>query len=246
MANAWGGVFCEFHNHEYGARCCIKGCENPKVHRTQACQQHQQEWSRYSSQHSCHALAEVRRILQQPRELMPWQTALNRVAQPHDQPPVAEEERKKHYFAPSCFYSVETICAPCGVEITWAKFAKAESPTNMLQFFESVYPTEISWPDYVCVDKGCQVLHTCIANGSWDSWQTTTRFIVDSYHYINHWATDYTCRKWCNPAPLNGSAPNLVVVAYDKQDQPYYQCAFNTQACEQLNAWLGRFESILK
>jgi hypothetical protein len=45
---------------------------------------------------------------------------------------------------------------------------------------------------------------------------------------------------------LNGSAPNLVVVAHDKEDQPYYKRAFNTQACEQLNAWLGGYESILK
>ncbi|KAF8218430.1 hypothetical protein L208DRAFT_1218188, partial [Tricholoma matsutake] len=50
----------------------------------------------------------------------------------------------------------------------------------------------------------------------------------------------------CNPAPLNGSAPNLVVVAHDKQDHPYYKCAFNTQACEQLNAWLGGPESMSK
>ena len=54
------------------------------------------------------------------------------------------------------------------------------------------------------------------------------------------------CRKWCNPAPLNGSAPNLVVVAHDKNNRPYYKRAFNTQACEQLNAWLGGYESILK
>jgi hypothetical protein len=45
---------------------------------------------------------------------------------------------------------------------------------------------------------------------------------------------------------LNGSAPNLVVVAHNRQGQPYYKRAFNTQACEQLNAWLGGFESILK
>jgi hypothetical protein len=45
---------------------------------------------------------------------------------------------------------------------------------------------------------------------------------------------------------LNGSAPNLVIVAQDKNDQPYLKCAFNTQACEQLNAWLGGFESIIK
>ena len=58
--------------------------------------------------------------------------------------------------------------------------------------------------------------------------------------------TDYLCRKWCNPAPLDGSAPNLVVMEYDKQGNPYYKCAFNTQACEQLNAWLGGFETILR
>jgi len=45
---------------------------------------------------------------------------------------------------------------------------------------------------------------------------------------------------------LDGSAPNLVIFDYDKHGQPYYKLAFNTQACEQLNAWLGRFESILR
>jgi hypothetical protein len=178
---------------------------------------------------------------------MPWQAPLNRNAQPHDEPPAAEEQvLKSHHFAPNRFYCVETICAPCGVVIAWAKFAKAESPTNILRFLESVYPTEISQPDYVCIDKGCMVLRTSIANGSWESWKNTTRFIVDSYHYINHRTTDYMCRTWCNPAPLNGSAPNLVVVAHNRQGQPYYKRAFNTQACEQLNAWLGGFESILK
>ena len=46
---------------------------------------------------------------------------------------------------------------------------------------------------------------------------------------INCEVTDELCRKWCNPAPTNGSAPNLVVVAYDKNGRPYYKRAFNTQ-----------------
>ena len=54
------------------------------------------------------------------------------------------------------------------------------------------------------------------------------------------------CRKWCNPAPLNGSAPNLVIVDTDNQGRQYYKQAFNTQACEQLNAWLGGYETMLK
>ncbi|KAF8226981.1 hypothetical protein L208DRAFT_1162026, partial [Tricholoma matsutake] len=55
-----------------------------------------------------------------------------------------------------------------------------------------------------------------------------------------------------DPAPLNGSAPNLVVVDTDREGQQYYKRAFNTQVwylrhtCEKLNAWLGGFESILK
>ena len=44
--------------------------------------------------------------------------------------------------------------------------------------------------------------------------------------------------KWINPS--------LVVVAYDDKGKPYYKCAFNTEACGQLNAWLGGFESIVK
>ena len=115
-----------------------------------------------------------------------------------------------------------------------------------MQFLETVYPTEESCPDYICIDKGCLVLKHSIAAGSWESWSKTSRFIVDSYHYTNHKDTDYLCRTWCNPAPLDGSAPNLVILDYDKQGQPYYKHAFNTQACEQLNAWLGGFESILR
>jgi len=49
-----------------------------------------------------------------------------------------------------------------------------------------------------------------------------------------------------NPAPLNGSALNLTIVEYDNQGHPHFKCAFNTQACEQLNAWLGGFAPILK
>jgi len=35
-------------------------------------------------------------------------------------------------------------------------------------------------------------------------------------------------------------------MAKDKNGKSYWKRAFNTQACEQLNSWLGGFESILK
>src|SRR6202522_2577855 len=105
---------------------------------------------------------------------------------------------------------------------------------------KSIYQTEESRPDYICIDKACVVLHTAITNGSWERvWKKTRQFIVDSYHYINHCADDHLCRKWCNPAPLDGSVPNLVIAETDRQGHFLYKRAFNTQACEQLNAWIG-------
>ena len=159
---------------------------------------------------------------------MPWQPTIQRHQHAHDEP--APDVQRENYFLPGHFYCVETITAPCGVVLAWAKFDKAESPTNVLNFLESVFPTEESRPDYICIDKACLVLRTAITNGSWDRiWKKTTHFIVDTYHYINHRTTDYLCRKWCNPAPLNGSAPNLVVVDTDKEGKQYHKRAFNTQ-----------------
>jgi hypothetical protein len=82
---------------------------------------------------------------------------------------VTSETHRRNYFTPSYFYCVETICAPCGIVIAWTKFAKSESPTNILNFLETVYPTEESHPDYICIYKACLVLRTAIANGKWDA-----------------------------------------------------------------------------
>ena len=45
---------------------------------------------------------------------------------------------------------------------------------------------------------------------------------------------------------MDGSAPNLVIIEHDRDGVPHYKRAFNTQACEQLNAWLGGFDSVLR
>jgi len=247
LINARGGVFCPFHEIQYGAQCRVCDCPNIKVNQTEACEQHQPEWRKYIQSRSHETLSGVRRMLRISGETMPWQSNIhrNRNIQPHDEEDTSEHQRK-NYFSPNRFYCVETICAPCGTVIAWTKFAKSESPTHILNFLASVYPSEESRPEYICIDKGCQVLCTCVINGSWEEWKKTSRFIVDSYHYTNHMASDILCRTWCNPAPTDGSAPNLVIPVVDKKGQPCLKRAFNTQACEQLNAWLGGFESILK
>ena len=170
-------------------------------------------------------------MLQRPSEHYEWQPKKKGPnTQRHDDPS-SDPPLPPNFFSPGRFYCVETICAPCGVVIAWTKFGRSESTTNILNFLGSVYRTEASRPDYVCIDKGCQVLATAVANGSWETWKKTTRFIVDSYHYINHRTKHFLCRKYCNPSPGNGQAPNLVIVEQDQNGKLYGRRAFNTQVC---------------
>jgi hypothetical protein len=230
LDNSRGGAFCTNHEVQFGAKCRVHNCQNDKINSTQACLEHQGQWKKHVQNNSRQSMVGVRRMLQRPNENLPWDPVRGRNHQPHDQN-MPEEVRISNYFRPNRFYCVETITAPCGVVIAWSKFARSESPTNIMAFLESVYPTEDSRPDYICIDKACLLLRHCIVHGHWDSWQRTSRFIVDSYHYTNHQVSDDLCRKWCNPAPTNGSAPNLVVIAHDKNGEPYYKRAFNTQVC---------------
>jgi hypothetical protein len=246
VANNRDGVFCVEHELLRGHMCRIRDCPNPKIAGTQACNQHRERWYSHVTRYGRSTLLGVQRMLRRTEvENLPWVPANTHSVQPHDEQPAAIPQQRS-YFSANRFYCVETICAPCGVVIAWTKFARAESPSNILDFLDKVYPTADSRPDYVCIDKACLVLRHAIASGRWDVWKETTRFIVDTYHYINHRAEDEMCRKYCNPAPLNGSAPNLVVVEHDRLGHPHYKRAFNTQACEQLNAWIGGFDTIVK
>ena len=245
LLNARGGSFCAIHERVYGSKCCVVGCHNDKIHPTQACQQHKNEWDKHIHNRSPGALAGVRRMLRRPGENLDWLPSLQQNTLPHDGPVLPDRENK-HYFSPNRFYCVETVCAPCGTVIAWKKFARSESPTKIMNFLNSIYPSKESRPAYICIDKACTVFRFIVNNNPYEDWLETTRFVVDSYHYINHKATDELCRTWCNPTPSDGSAPNLVIPTTDKNGNPCFKHAFNTQACEQLNSWLGGYESILK
>ncbi|KAJ7903289.1 hypothetical protein B0H13DRAFT_1621066 [Mycena leptocephala] len=65
-------------------------------------------------------------------------------------------------------------------------------------------------------------------------------------HYIRHRATDVLCRLWCNPAPTNGSQPDLVLVNADDNRRTRMTCAFHIETAEQLNAWLNGFKAQLR
>ena len=72
--------------------------------------------------------------MQRPDENLLWQPTPVPNPQPYDG--AISEVEHKNYFTPHRFYCIETICAPCGVVIAWAKFAKSESPTNILSFWK--------------------------------------------------------------------------------------------------------------
>ncbi len=247
LSNSRGGVYCALHEDAYGTQCHVSNCTNNKVEGTLACRAHQEKWQRFQKYHRTRQLSGYRRAQRHSDDSWPWMAEIQRTNdQPHDQE-ISINNEGRDCFIPSRTYCVETICAPCGVVVAWAKFTKSESPTNILNFLEQVYPTQNSRPDYICIDKACLVLRTSVSNGSWrEIWSKTSRFIVDTYHYTNHSVGDEVCRKWCNPTPRDGSDPNLVIKKRDRYGQTYYKNAFNTQACEQLNAWLGGFESILR
>jgi hypothetical protein len=61
-------------------------------------------------------------MLRRPGENLPWNPTSESYSQPHDEP--APEPQRGHYFTPSQFYCIETICTPCGAVTAWAKFAK--------------------------------------------------------------------------------------------------------------------------
>ncbi|KAJ7817638.1 hypothetical protein B0H13DRAFT_1922822 [Mycena leptocephala] len=101
-------------------------------------------------------------------------------------------------------------------------------------------------PGFIAYDDACSLLRYIVTQNPNSTWLSTTKFIVDAWHYIGHRATDILCRIWCNPAPVNGSQPDLVVVQQDANGTNHQTRAFNTETAEQLNSWLSGFESQLR
>lgn len=196
-----------------------------------ACQDHQHLWLKYKNDHSSGSLAGSKRMLNRNQENLEWNPKKPREHQPHDEP-TPDAPNPKHYFGPATFYCTETICFPCGVVKAWTKFAKSESESNILAFIRRIFGKLSSRPNYFCIDKACRLLKHIVAQGHWnrgDNWQATSRFIVDSYHYQNHKTSDTICQKYCNPAPMDGMAPNLVISDQNNNGKWYQKRAFNTQ-----------------
>jgi hypothetical protein len=132
-------------------------CDGEREPHSLACQEHASEWKRHQAYKSKTTINGIRRIIQRPTDIQPWQhNRAQRLHQPHDEEQVIHGLH--HYFSPSKFYCVETICTPCGVVLAWTLFDKSESPTQILNWLDTiVYPNKEDRPAYICIDKACLV-----------------------------------------------------------------------------------------
>ncbi|KAK4700332.1 hypothetical protein P7C70_g5917, partial [Phenoliferia sp. Uapishka_3] len=132
--------------------------------------------------------------------------------------------------------------------VSATRMLTTESDPEIVKFLGETFgaidptrPPSENRPSILMIDQACKTIAHLINSGKWfmDQWDLTTQLIVDLWHYLNHLVTDELCVEYCNPAPLNGSQPNLVVA--DPDNPGRLLRAFNTEAAEQLNAWIVGF-----
>ncbi|KAJ7746422.1 hypothetical protein B0H14DRAFT_3117475 [Mycena olivaceomarginata] len=152
-----------------------------------------------------------------------------------------------HTFRAGTTYCLQTIQWSCGCPIAWGKCYRSESSSQVLAFLNRTWEHHPnSKPSFIAYDDACNLLRHIVTQDANSPWIRATKFIVDAWHYIGHRATDVLCRLWCNPAPTNGSQPDLVLVDVDDNGRTHTTRAFNTETAEQLNAWLNGFEAQLR
>ncbi|KAF9539932.1 hypothetical protein CPC08DRAFT_806138 [Agrocybe pediades] len=155
-------------------------------------------------------------------------------------------EEVVHTFRARSVYCLQTVQWACGIPIGWGKCFKSESLPQVLQVLDRVFEGgDENLPGFCSYDNACGLYRHIITQDPDSRWIKMTRFIVDSWHYIGHRATDTLCRLWCNPAPTNGQQPDLVLTVTDNNGQQHSARAFNLETAEQLNSWLDGYESQL-
>ena len=103
-----------------------------------------------------------------------------------------------------------------------------------------------SHPEFISYDDACDLLRHIVTQDAQSPWLTTTRLIVDAWHYIRHRATDVLCRTWCNPAPANGTQADLIIALKDNNGRVHLTRAFNSETAEQLNVWLSSLKASMQ
>ncbi|KAJ7473665.1 hypothetical protein B0H11DRAFT_2282525 [Mycena galericulata] len=250
LLNYKNGRFCEVHINLQDI-CGIIPCGLPVRHPgalTCDTQSHIDWHRQYENRFSRLSFAGVRRVIRRQQELADEDAAtgptlhveLNSLG---DTP----GNQVVHTFKAKTTYCLQTVQWACGFPIGWGKCYRSESPSQVVRILDNIwvdYPQ--SKPSFVAYDDACSLLRHIVTQNPHSPWLATTKFIVDAWHYIGHRATDVLCRLWCNPAPVDGSQPDLIIVEEDANGDKHQTRAFNTETAEQLNSWLTGFESQLR
>ncbi|KAJ6474094.1 hypothetical protein DFH09DRAFT_1082689 [Mycena vulgaris] len=152
-----------------------------------------------------------------------------------------------HTFRARTIYCLQTVQWSCEYPIGWGKCYNSESSPQVLAIIDKIWEFHPdSKPSFIAYDDACNLLRHIVTQDPHSTWLKSTKFVVDAWHYIGHRALDLLCRVWCNPAPTNGSQPDLIIVRVDDNGQQHATRAFNTETAEQLNAWLNGYEAQLR
>ncbi|KAJ7048808.1 hypothetical protein C8F01DRAFT_1213591 [Mycena amicta] len=153
----------------------------------------------------------------------------------------------KHTFRARTTYCLQTVQWACGCPIGWGKCYVTESPSRALRIINRLWASHPeSRPSFMVYDEACNLLRHIVTQNQQNPWLKSTKFIVDVWHYIGHCTTDVLCRSWCNPAPSNGSQPDLIRITTDSNGNSHKTRAFNTETAEQFNSWLSGYEAQLR
>lgn len=139
-----------------------------------------------------------------------------------------EGNEVEHTFRAQSIYCIQTVQWSCGIPVGWGKCYRSESTPQVLSVLDRIWLNQKGLrPAFMAYDNACNLLrHIATQDAqagaiSSESWLHTTKFVVDTWHYVGHKVSDILCRLWCNPCPSNGTQPDLVVVQEDWCPSPY-------------------------
>ncbi|KAJ7695214.1 hypothetical protein B0H17DRAFT_1159076 [Mycena rosella] len=229
MRNICGIIPCGRQIHSEGALTCADPF-------------HKDWHTKYLNRFSRLSFPGVQRVVRQQKH--------SRGPTPHSELPDlsgTSGDQVVHTFRARTTYCLQTVQWSCGCPIGWGKCYNSESSSQVLAIIDRIWEfNPDSKPSFIAYDDACNLLRHVVTQDPDSPWLKSTKFIVDAWHYIGHRATNILCRIWCNPAPTNGSQPDLIAIRTDDNGQQHTTRTFNTETAEQLNAWLNGYEAQLR
>lgn len=122
------------------------------------------------------------------------------------------------------------LVAACGSPIGWAKSFSDENLPSILNFLDSLSGgDERLLPSFIAYDRACTIIPALVDEDP--SWLKKVTWICDAFHFAGHSKNDVLCRKYCDPAPLDGSQPDLVTPFVEEGGEGVrvFRRAFNTE-----------------